>query len=220
MRTLGKQIIVTRGEVFVMARTVIRQDGTPYVLRSRLKNPHLLIAVSSNTYKLKGKYLKNYWLDLSEYPKFDTLEITNLTTEQFEGNTLPPDYNATTCIFEYVDSFGNINYYYYKDNKYVPYEFSFVKTFLNVDTREWIESNYQYEIRLVSGEKTSILLTNVFRALFPTDPIPDTLQEIWDRINKVRPDLVANVSVTAPLATYDSNEIFVPPSVMTIKANV
>lgn len=220
MRTLGKQIIVSRGEVFVMARKVIRQNNTPYILRSQLKNPYLLIAVSSNTYKLQGKYLKNYWLDLSSYPKFETLEIKDLTKQEFDTNTLPSGYTATKCIYKYVSSYGDIGYYYYKDNKYTTYEFSFVKTFLNVDTREWIESNYQYEIRLVSGEKTSVVLTDMFVSLFPDTIVPNTLQEIWTAINEVRPDLVANISVTAPLASFDTNDIFVPPSVMTIKANV
>ena len=224
MRTLGKQIIVSRGEVFTMAREIVRQDGSPYVLRSQLENPYLLIAVSSNTYKLEGKYLKNYWLDLSSYPKFEQSTIKDITQEQLSGNTLPDSFTAETCIYRYLSPSGNKEYYRYIGTSprgaYVPYSFSFVKIFLNVDTREWIESNYQYEIRILSGETTRTYLTNTFKTLFPDEEVPDTSQEMYDRINEVRPDLLSYVSVAAPLANYATNDIIVPPSVLTVKANV
>lgn len=224
MRTLDKQIIVTRGEVFVMSREVVRQDGSPYVLRSQLDNPYLLISVSSNTYKLKGKYLKNYWLDLSSYPKFEQSTIKDITQEQLSGNTLPDGFTAETCIYRYLSASGNKEYYRYvgtsPSGKYELYSFLFVKTFLNVDTREWIESNYQYEIRIISGETTRTFLTNMFNTLFPEEEVPDILQEIYDRIYEIRPDLLAHISVSAPLANYATNDIIVSPSILTIKANV
>lgn len=224
MKVLDKQVIVRRGEVFVMSREVVRQDGSPYVLRSQLDNPYLLISVSSNTYKLKGKYLKNYWLDLSNYPKFERSTITDITREQLQDNTLPDGFFAETCVYRYLTEFGEKEYYRYvgtsPGGKYEPYSFSFVKTFLNVDTREWIESNYQYEILILSGETTRTYLTNIFTSLFPDEIVPDTLQEIYDEINKVRPDLLTNVSVTSPLANYVTNDTIVPPSILTIKANV
>lgn len=224
MRILGKQIIAYRGEVFVMSMEVVRSDGSPYVLRSQLNNPYLLISVSSNTYRLKGKYLKNYWLDLSSYPKFEQATITDISQEQLQDNVLPEGFTAETCIYRYMSELGEKEYYRYigtsPGGKYEPYSFSFVKTFLNVDTREWIESNYQYEIRILSGETTRTYLTNTFTALFPAEEVPDTIQEIYDAINKVRPDLLTYVSVTSPLANFATNDIIVPPSVLTVKANV
>lgn len=219
MITLGSQLVVIRGEVFVIKRSVTYKNGVPFTLDSALENQYILITVSSNTYRLEGRYIKRYWLDLSEYPKFDTREVKDLTKEQFEGNTLPPDYTATQCIFKYVSDSGEVGYYYYKDSKYQTYSFTFSKTFLNVDTREWIESKYQYEIQVVNGQSTRDYLTNTFEALFPDTVVPDTLQELYDAIYKVRPDLLKYVSVDAPIVNFETNTIIVPPSIIVVKAN-
>lgn len=224
MKILGKQIIVSRGEVFVMSREVVRLDGSPYVLRSQLENPYLLISVSSNTYRLQGKYLKQYWLDLSSYPRFEQSIITDITKQQLTDNILPDGFTDSTCIYRYLSESGEKEYYYYvgtsPDGVYKPYSFSFVHTFLNVDTREWVDSNYQYEIRILSGETTRNYLTETFEALFPGVEVPDLLQDIYDEICKVRPDLVQNISVTSPLANYATNDIILPPSLLTVKANI
>ena len=71
MKTLGKTIIVNRGETFVLSRKVFKDDGiTPYVLSTSIVNPYLIITVSSSTYRVNGGYKTNFWLDLSTYPSF------------------------------------------------------------------------------------------------------------------------------------------------------
>ena len=61
MKTLGKTIIVRRGETFILSRKVFKADGSPFVLSKSIVNPYLIITVSSNTYRLNGGYKMNYW---------------------------------------------------------------------------------------------------------------------------------------------------------------
>lgn len=223
MKTIGNNLSVNRGEVFVFARTIEYSDGRPYVLRSQLENPYLLITVSSNTYRLQGKYFKQYWLDLSEYPKFETAEVKDITSEELEGNTLPTGYTENTCIYRYMTSSNEPEYYRYvgtsPNGAYEPYSFSFIKTFSNSDTREWIESIYLYDIHIVSGETTETYLTETFESLFPDESVPDTIDDMYNAIYKVRPDLLVNVSILAPIVNYITNEIILKTSKIIIDAN-
>lgn len=223
MRTIGNNIVVTRGEVFVLARDIVYRNGAPYVLRSQLENPYLLITISSNTYRMKGKYFRRYWLDLSTYPAFDTAEVKDITEEQLTSNTLPDNYTATTCIYRFVTTAGESEYYRYvgtsPNGTYQSYSFSFVKTFLNTDTRDWIESNYLYEIQIVSGQKTVDYVTNTWNSLFSGQPVPDTVEDMYCEIMKERPDLLKGVSLDNVLVNFTSNDIILSPSKITINAN-
>lgn len=223
MRTIGNNIVVTRGEVFVLARDIVYRNGAPYVLRSQLENPYLLITISSNTYRMKGKYFRRYWLDLSTYPAFDKAEIKDITEEQLTSNTLPEGYTETTCIYRFVTTAGESEYYRYvgtsPNGTYQSYSFSFVKTFLNTDTRDWVESNYLYEIQIVSGQKTVEYVTNTWNSLFNGQPVPDTVEDMYCEIMKERPDLLNGVSLDNVLVNFTSNDIILSPSRITINAN-
>lgn len=223
MRTIGNNIVVTRGEVFVLARDIVYRNGAPYVLRSQLENPYLLITISSNTYRMKGKYFRRYWLDLSTYPAFDKAEIKDITEEQLTSNTLPGGYTETTCIYRFVTTAGESEYYRYvgtsPNGTYQSYSFSFVKTFLNTDTRDWVESNYLYEIQIVSGQKTVEYVTNTWNSLFNGQPVPDTVEDMYCEIMEERPDLLRGVSLDNVLVNFTSNDIILSPSKITINAN-
>ena len=223
MKTIGNNIVVTRGEVFVLARDIVYNNGAPYVLRSQLENPYLLITISSNTYRLAGRYFKRYWLDLSEYPKFDTTEVKDITLQQLTNHELPEGYSASTCIYRYLSAEGESTYYRYvgqsPDGTYEEYSFSFIQTFLNSDTREWIESIYRYDIRIVSGETTQNYLTETYQTLFPDTPIPGTIEEMYKDICKVKPELLEYVCLSAPIVNYTTNDIVLSPSKLIVDAN-
>lgn len=224
MNTVGNNIIVTRGEVFVLSREVVYKSGAPYVLRSQLNNPYLLITISSNSYRMKGKYFRRYWLDLSTYPKFDTAEVRDITFTELSNNRLPSGYSASTCIYRYVTEDGESEYYRYvgtsPSGEYEPYSFTFTMTFSNAETREWIESNYSYSIRIVSGETTETYLTETFESLFPDEPLPGKFEDMYKAIAEVKPDLVEYVSVNAPIVNYVTNNIILQPSKLTINTIV
>lgn len=219
MKILGTNIVVYRGEQFTLTYSAMNKDGVPFVLSQDLVNPYIVITVSSNAYCLKGGYFHRYWLNLVDYPKFKRT-TPELLTGGLDGG-LPEGYNWNDTVFYIVDSSNNMEYYYWDLVKlqFVKYEFVFSKLFLSLDTREWIESNYQYQIHLADGNTTLSYLTTIFQTLYPDKNPPDTVPEIMQDICKKRPDLIKGVAPDSPLVNFTVSTIFLGPSKLTIKAN-
>ena len=224
MRTLGRKIIVHRGETFTLTRKVLKDDGvTPYVLSDAIKNPYLIITISSNTFRVDGRYRLNSWLDLSTYPRFRSVTPEYLPSETISANTNPStlgyDADGRDCIFYTVDGSGN-KYFYYWDGEYKTYSFVFHKHFLNVHTKDWIESQYQYEFRIVGGQKTEAILLDMYKGIYPDRMwIPTDARTLYDEIAKCRPDLVKNIRWSAPLANFFTEDILQRPELLIIKPN-
>ena len=223
MKVVGKSIVVHRGESFVLTRKVFKDDvfETPYVLTNSIRNPYLLITVSSATYKVNGGYKANFWLDLRNYRKFNSRTPVQITEEQLIGNTLPEGSSSTSSIYYYVTDNSEREFYYYDGTAYQPYQFIFKKQFDNIITKEWIESIYQYEFRLVGGEKTVDVLTNMYKSIY-TDRtfIPTDTRTLYMEVKKCRPDLVRNIRYSAPLANFFVEEILQRPQKLIIKTNI
>lgn len=215
MKVLGKSIIVRRGETFVLSRKVFKDDGkTPFVLPLSIQNPYLVISVTSTAYNVEGRYKCNYWLNLEKYPKFQSSTPILLTTEQFNFNTLPAGCTATSNIYTY-----DRNYYMYSsDNKYVAYSFVFTKQFLEYQTRDWVESQYQYTFKLIGGQKTNDVLKGMYDSIYPYRPFkPTDNLTLYNEIKKCRPDMVRNIRPSAPLANYTTEDILQRPEKLIIK---
>ena len=214
MKLLGTTVEINRGEVFTLSWYICDNTGKPYMISSDATNPFMLITVSSNTYELKGKWSKNYWLDLSGYPTFD-----NMTEVYIESTSATPeDYEA---LYYILDLDGTKTYYRYDRilERYVEYKFMFSKLFLNSDTSEWIESIYNYEVRLVDGRLMSEFLTSLFVSLFPDVDVPVDVETIYKTIYKIKPELVQNIDYTAPLVNISEQTILLKPSKIIVKAN-
>ena len=215
MKVLGKSIIVRRGETFVLSRKVFKDDGrTPFVLPTSILNPYLVISVTSTAYNVEGRYKCNYWLNLEKYPKFQSSTPILLTAEQFNSNTLPAGCTATSNIYMY-DS----NYYMYSsDNKYVAYSFVFTKQFLEYQTRDWVESQYQYTFKLIGGQTTNDVLKGMYDSIYPYSPFrPTDNLTLYNEIKKCKPDMVRNIRPSAPLANYTTEDILQRPEKLIIK---
>lgn len=217
MIMLGSNMVVYRGEEFVLRCEVVNSLGQPYVLSNTLQNPYILIVVSSNTYRQRGRYIMRYWLDISDYPKFETVDIQHIPNL----DKAPTEYGYPSndfAVWYVVDAAGNTEYYYY-DNGYKPYSFAFTKTFLSQDTAAWIESLYTYEINLVDGKTTLSYLKGYYEGLYPGQPVPDSALELWKAICKVKPELLKDIHIEAPLANFAIADVLRGPSKITIKAN-
>lgn len=92
MKTFNNEIIIHRGETFSIDKTVQNKDGSPYVISSKLNNPYFLLTVSTTRYEQEDRYLKNYWLDLSNFPKF-------LSTQAFDLKSLMSTNNGTEPMY-------------------------------------------------------------------------------------------------------------------------
>lgn len=156
-----------RGEVFTLDFNVVNNNGSPYVLGkpndydAADKQRHfILISIASNRYEQSGRYVKNIWLDLSQFPKFK--HTTILPVKDFgEFPPINPNTNAkygakgewlSDEAVYYLDGVNGRVYKYHDGGSYKNYEFRIVFNFDYNITNEWVEQNYTYSIQLLSGE--------------------------------------------------------------------
>lgn len=99
MKTFNNELTIRRGETFTIDKTIQNKDGSPYIISSKLKNPYFLITVSTTRYQQENRYLSNYWLDLSDYPRF-------LSTQAFDLLSLTSEANGETPM--YPNGFSDI----------------------------------------------------------------------------------------------------------------
>lgn len=93
MKQLGSTIECYRGETFTIRREFVDADGAPLVLTPEMRNPFLRFSVKSNTHRIDGEYVKNYWTDLSylnreKYAILGPAEkkiFVNVTQNSFSG---------------------------------------------------------------------------------------------------------------------------------------
>lgn len=222
MKVLGKSIIVRRGETFVLSRKVFKDDGrTPFVLPFSIQNPYLVISVTSTVYNVEGRYKCNYWLNLEKYPKFQSSTPIPVKQTDFDAGKLPTGCTDSSNIYVYDG-----DYYRHITNEgntegigvYVPYSFVFTKQFLEYQTRDWVESQYQYTFKLIGGQKTNDVLKGIYDSIYPYCTFrPTDNLTLYNEIKKCRPDMVRNIRPSAPLANYTTEDILQRPEKLIIK---
>lgn len=195
MKTFDNEITIHQGESFTIDKLVENKDGSPYIISNKLVNPYFLLTVSSSKYSQSNRYVKNYWLDLVNFPRFlSTKPIplssikTSATSNVAKYTTFPtgllegyvngvyvkydrPDdavfYNERTKEYKYYETKGD-------DPGWKDYTCRIVKHFSSKDTEEWTGQSYVYSIRLVSGSKSTtgdkpiVVSDNTIEILSPT----------------------------------------------------
>lgn len=221
MRTLGRKIIVHRGETFTFRAEIFKNDGvTPYMLFDTYVNPYMVLTVSSNSLSMQGKYQLNSWLDLSTYHKFKYSEPYYVEDSVVSANTLPQGHNAGEYLYYTQDENGVKTFYYYPSNAYQVYSFVITKQFLNAQTKYWIESQYMYELSLMCGQFTIEVLTNTYKSVYPDrEWIPTDSRQLYEEIEKCRPDLLKGIRWSAPLTNYSTMDVIQRPEPLIIKNN-
>lgn len=180
MQVHNNQITVTRGESWTLSKKIENQDGSPFIISSRIKEPYFLVTVASSLYNTPDRYVFNKWLELKDIPRFECTNAIRLADYglKFSDNTLPfldndgngendftgdetSGYSNIAIFYEKTPE-GVINYKYweYIDNiegnysgRWVPYECLLVTHFGSDVTRNWISQNYYYQILLVEAHR-------------------------------------------------------------------
>lgn len=108
MKVFNNEITIHRGETFSMDKVIQNKDGSPYIVSRRLKNPCVLVSVSTTRYAQDERYKLNKWLRLAETKEVQTqtgeiqVIVTPLfakvfdSTEPFDLKSLMADHNGTT----------------------------------------------------------------------------------------------------------------------------
>ena len=169
MQVFKNELRVYRGESFTVDKLLQNRDGTPYVISSALNNPFFLLSVSNTQYAQENRYIKNYWLNLDSFPRFEStqvFDVRSLTSAANGGYIMYRDFSDVDdgVLHGYLGSVyvevglegyavctDGTGYKYWKDGRWHDYECRIIKTFSTEDTSEWISQNYFYSIQLVSG---------------------------------------------------------------------
>lgn len=175
MKTFNNEIVIHRGESFTIDKFIENIDGSPYIISKGLNNPYFLISVSDSKFDQKNRYVKNYWLDLSNFTRFlitkpvDLLSIkttANGTESRYQAfpNEVPSGYvdglavvydSPDDAIFYLTDINGKREYKCYKKDgdsiTWLDYRCRLIKHFSTQDTENLHGQGYFYSIRLVSG---------------------------------------------------------------------
>ena len=110
MKVFNNEITIHRGETFSMDKVIQNKDGSPYIVSRRLKNPCVLVSVSTTRYAQDERYKLNKWLRLTN-KLFDS-------TEPFDLKSLTTEPNGTTP--KYPNGFSDIKTYT-TEGEYAPY---------------------------------------------------------------------------------------------------
>lgn len=110
MKVFNNEITIHRGETFSMDKVIQNKDGSPYIVSRRLKNPCVLVSVSTTRYAQDERYKLNKWLRLTN-KLFDS-------TEPFDLKSLTTEPNGTTA--KYPNGFSDIKTYT-TEGEYAPY---------------------------------------------------------------------------------------------------
>lgn len=94
MKTFNNELVIHRGETFSMDKVVQNKDGSPYIVSNKLKNPYVLVAVSTTRYDQNKRYLLNQWLPLTDKPRFSITDPIDLTSFKTDVNGTVSKYTS------------------------------------------------------------------------------------------------------------------------------
>lgn len=179
MRTKAGDIYCERGETFTIGFEVKGNDGAPYVLSSQLEGDgckaYLLLTVASSANVTEAeRKVYNFWGDTSKIDKFYTTKPllradigvagasasaawtainSELITDAEKAKKITP---ANYAIYYKEDNDGTRTYRRITgtnaDNaEWADYKFLYYKHFSKEITEQWVESQYDYALKVVSG---------------------------------------------------------------------
>ena len=203
MRVYADRIQVERGEEWTYDVYFQNRDGSPYIVSNQLTNPYILVTIASSKYTQNGRYIANFWNNVTEaYKTFYCTQPIELT-----GATMPTPENglsreiqdditaknqtySTYAVYKWVDPNGVAQYKYWNEDTaaYEDYDFHLVMTFPTDITNEWIEQNYVFGVKLVGG------IANA--------------------------DYNPEVDGSRPIATFDGVQVLVAPMQLIVTSNI
>ena len=239
------QIIANRGESFTIGFVLSKEyNGLehPYYSQVGLKNPYYLLQVRNSEFYEKDKgSIYNYWIEVSVMAVKDAIPKKNCNLICCHGNPIMCQYSS---VVEEQKIFGDripkqddmvygINEYQYPyiviqngpslmsiDNEY-PWTM-FKKTFLPVDTKQFRQGTWWYELFLVEGTKTLDYLQSKYKSFFDertSDNWQGTMNTheareyqlyknspkwLYDRICSLEPEFKDSIRWDRPLLNYST----------------
>ena len=236
MQVYNHELQIRRGETFTIDKILQNRDGSPYIISSKLKNPHFLITVSSALYDKDDRYSVNAWCPI-RLPRFHTTQPVSIHSFKDEsGNQIYDSFDTMTglpqgyvngfnvayemddALFYQVNSDGSKTYKFWTGKEWHEYKCRIAAAFTNQVTSKWIEKSYYYNIDLVSGisikEYLSILCK---QAGIEPDGVPENM---YAAIKEYDENLIKNIDIAAQLVNIDSSLPILPPTKLSVLSNL
>ena len=248
MKTLNNILVVHRNETFTLDKIVQNRDGSPYIVSAALDNPYWLLTVSSTRYDQKNRYIQNWWLDLSNYPRFvftnpvdlksfkvssasdaasafssfsDVTSLNSFVGTYLNGQQIT-EIEANDFVYYLEYDNGNKEYKYWSTNSngWQKYECRITMLFAQETTRQWVEQTYVYSITLVSGLST----IDYLRQLCTDNDIDytdnNTIIDLYLLLRDIGYAFNNNFDVNAPLAMFNIVKPILVPTELKVMSDI
>ena len=197
----GNDLYVRRNETFTIDRTIVNKDGSPYIISSEFTNPYYLFTITSERYSTADRYVANFWINLKDVVRFNETNFKIISSDDLTEA-------VKDGVRKYLYKIESTNEYKYFDNvdaiTLTPYENRFTIALSQDITKDWIEQNYLYSLKLVSGKSTTEYLINTYEGLLGVKPSVDLADEdLYEIIKEQDNSLLKNVDLKKPLVSYD-----------------
>lgn len=90
----NNELRIFRNESFTIDKIIRYSNGFPFVISNKLSNPYILLSITNSRYNQEGKYIYNKWLDLSDYPKFNSTTAVNIASFKENIDDTEPKYTS------------------------------------------------------------------------------------------------------------------------------
>lgn len=248
MKTLNNILVVHRNETFTLDKIVQNRDGSPYIVSAALENPYWLLTVSSTRYDQKDRYIQNWWLDLSDYPRFvitnpidlksfkvsdeadaasafssfsDVTSLSSFVGKYLNGQQIT-EMEANDFVYYLEDDNNNKEYKYWSTNTngWQKYECRIVKLFPQEITRQWVEQTYVYSITLMSG--TSML--DYLKLLCTRNNIQyndnATVDELYNALLNSGYEFYEDFDISSPITSFTIVKPILVPTELRVMSDI
>lgn len=210
MRTLGTDILVHRGETFSIDILLQNPNKSPYIVTDRSANPYFLLTVSSSKYSQKGRYIKNWWLEIPKELRFYCTNPVDISEfDKSNGKNYAIYYDSETKSYYTWDGES--------DKPDVPYELRIVKTFSKEDTEQWVGQDYVYSITYVDGQSMLENLTELYLFEGLPEPVPTEKELLYLELVK-KNDMYKDIMWERELSRIDISIPIINPSKLSVNS--
>lgn len=248
MKTLNNILVVHRNETFTLDKIVQNRDCSPYIVSAALENPYWLLTVSSTRYDQKDRYIQNWWLDLSDYPRFvftnpidlksfkvsneadavsafssfsDVTSLSSFVGTYLNGQQITK-MEANDFVYYLEDDNNNKEYKYWSTNinGWQKYECRIVKLFQQEITRQWVEQTYVYSITLMSGVSTYDYLKSLCDENNISYNNDATINDLYQALLDIGYEFDENFNINSPLALYTTVKPILVPTELRVMSDI
>lgn len=179
VKIINNKIYIVKGETPTYDVSVVDSESeAPFILPKGVINPVVEFIVRPSVYNREDEFAFRMYMDFSKHKKFDETQYdlgdyNKLDTRESPAwdDTIRPNSADANKLFK--RTIGTVvDYRYYENNKWVPYEFRLLFKFPYEATSKMESKQYKYEVTLFGADELlydgdTIIGLNVIHDKYP-----------------------------------------------------